>query len=414
MLDSLLATAEEYRVVYLDFDSFFASAEQQRRPELRGRPVAVCPFVSEGGCVVAASREAKRLGVRTGMRVFEARRLARDIVLVRDTPAYYRAIHARTLKILEDTPCRVIVRGIDEMALVLPSYMRTQQAGVSLVEDLKQSFRVQLGEVVTASMGLAATSWQAKMAASARKPNGFVSLGRADYEVFYAGLKLTDLTGIRYRMARRLYALGIYSPLELYWASEPLLRRALGVNGTKWYLRLRGVEVDDRPTAMKQSIGHQTTLMPRAALVFEELEAVMVTMILKIGYRLRATNRAARGMMVAVRFLDGGGWHGVARHLRLLVSHQDLVAAGGKILQQLQRQFRPVKKLSITTFDLVATGQMSLLESAERDSDVSEALDYLRKKYGAHTVRLASSMRDEVFPDRIGFGAPESLFLPEG
>ncbi len=73
-----------------------------------------------------------------------------------------------------------------------------------------------------------------------------------------------------------------------------------------------------------------------------------------------------------------------------------------------------MNKLSITTFDLVAIGQMSLLESVERDSDVSEALDYLRKKYGAHTVRLASSMRGEVFPDRIGFGAPESLFLPEG
>lgn len=89
---------------------------------------------------MAASREAKRLGVKTGMRVFEARRLARDIVLVRDTPAYYRAIHARTLKILEDTPCRVVVRGIDEMALVLPSYMRTRKAGEDLVNSLKQSF----------------------------------------------------------------------------------------------------------------------------------------------------------------------------------------------------------------------------------------------------------------------------------
>lgn len=414
MLDSLLASVEEYRVMYLDFDSFFASAEQQRRPDLRGRPLGVCPFVSEGGCIVAASREAKRLGVKTGMRVFEARRLARDIVLVRDTPAYYRAIHARTLKILEDTPCRVVVRGIDEMALVLPSYMRTRKAGEDLVDSLKQSFLTQLGEVVTASMGLAATSWQAKMAASARKPNGFVVLGRADYESFYAGLMLTDLTGIRYRMARRLYALGIHNPLELYRASEPLLRKGLGVNGTKWYLRLRGVEVDDRPPAMKQSIGHQTTLMPRAALSFSELEAVMGAMMLKVGYRLRATGRGARGMAVAVRFLDGGGWHGAARHLQLLVSHRDLVAAGGKILQQLQRQFRPVKKLSITTFDLVAIGQMSLLESVERDGDVSEALDYLRKKYGAHTVRLASSIRGEVFPDRIGFGAPESLFLPEG
>ncbi len=80
---------------------------------------------------------------------------------------------------------------------------------------------------------------------------------------------------------------------------------------------------------MKQSIGHQTTLTPRAALSFSELEAVMGAMMLKVGYRLRATGRGARGMAVAVRFLDGGGWHGAARHLQLLVSHRDLVAAGG-------------------------------------------------------------------------------------
>lgn len=411
MIESILSKVEEYRVVYLDFDSFFASAEQQRRPELRGRPIVVCPHVSEGSCVVAASREAKRLGVQTGMRVFEARKLVPGIALVRDTPSYYRAIHARTLKILENTPCQVIVRGIDEMGLILPSYMRNMRDGVALVEQLKRTFCAQLGEVITASMGLAATNWQAKMAASADKPNGLVTLGMHEYEQFYAGLKLTDLTGIHYRMARRLYALGIYSPLELYQASEPFLRKALGVNGTKWYLRLRGVEVDDRSAVIKKSIGHQTTLMPRVALSFEELEAVMCTMMLKVGYRLRASGRGARGLSVTVHFLDGGGWHGVVRHAQLLVTQNQLTAAASRILQQLRVRFRPVKKVSITTFHLVATSQLSLLECGAADKDVSGALDYLRQKYGSRAVQLASSLSDEIFPDRIGFGAPESLSL---
>lgn len=413
MLESLISDIEEYRVVYLDFDSFFASAEQQRRPNLRGKPVAVCPFVSGGSCVVAASIEAKRLGIRTGMRVFEARRLVPDIIFVRDTPSYYRAIHARTLKILEDTPCRVVVRGIDEMALVLPSYMRNQRAGSVLVEELKHSFASQLGGVVTASMGLAATIWQAKMAASAQKPNGFVSLGRADYESFYAGLKLTDLTGIRYRMARRLYALGIYNPLNLYQAGEPLLRRELGVNGTKWYLRLRGVEVDDHPVMAKKSIGHQTTLMPRAAFSFEELEAVMRKMILKIGYRLRATNRGAQGMMVTLRFLDGGGWHEVVRHTQLMMDYGELAGCAKKLLDKLQRSFHPVKKISITVFDLLSMNQLPLLRHRAENKDISEALDNLQKKYGTKIIKLGYSLSDDIFPDRIGFGAPDRLLLPD-
>ena len=166
MLRSLLQGLEPYKVIYLDFDSFFASAEQQRRPELRGIPVGVCPFVSDTSCIVAASREAKQRGIRTGMRVWEARKLAADLVCVRDTPSYYRAIHSETLQVLEDTPCRVYVRGIDEMGLVVPSYLRSVADVTSLAQNLKRELGRRLGDVVTVSIGVGPNSWLAKLAAS--------------------------------------------------------------------------------------------------------------------------------------------------------------------------------------------------------------------------------------------------------
>lgn len=414
MLEGILDSAQSFRVLYLDFDSFFASAEQQRRPELRGIPVGVCPFVSDASCIVAASREAKQCGIRTGMRVWEARKLAPDLVCVRDTPPYYRAIHGTALRVLEDTPCRVYVRGIDEMALVVPSYLRSVAAVTSLAQDLKRELRRHLGDVVTVSIGVGPNSWLAKLAASYRKPDGMLILRPTQYSDFYSNLRLLDLTGISYRMQCRLYDLGIYTPSDLYRASEPYLRQHLGVHGSRWYLRMRGVEVDERSEQPKKSIGHQTTLAPRPASSFDELMSVAVKMMLKIGYRLRATKRQARSMAVVISFVGPRGWHNAARHLEPFDSQADLVRQVGRLIEPLRSEYEPVRRITVVTSDFVPAGQQSwLAEADDRSEALSGALDALRRRFGASAVMTASGMETDIFPDRIGFGAPEKLFLPE-
>ena len=79
--------------VFLDMNSFFASAEQHLRPELRGHPVGVIPMVTESTCVIAASVEAKRFGVKTGTVVPEAKRLCPEIQLVKARPETYVRLH---------------------------------------------------------------------------------------------------------------------------------------------------------------------------------------------------------------------------------------------------------------------------------------------------------------------------------
>lgn len=414
MLEGIVDSAQSFRVLYLDFDSFFASAEQQRRPELRGIPVGVCPFISDTSCIVAASREAKQRGIRTGMRVWQARKLAADLVCVRDTPSYYRAIHGEALRVLEDTPCRVYVRGIDEMGLVVPSYLRNAAAVTSLAQGIKRDLKGRLGDVVTASIGVGPNSWLAKLAASYRKPNGMMILHPDQYSAFYSNLRLLDLTGISYRMQQRLYSLGIYTPSDFYRASEPYLRQHLGVHGSRWYLRMRGVEVDERPEQLKKSIGHQTTLAPHPAGSFDELMSVVIKMMLKIGYRLRATERQARSMAVAVSFVGREGWHSIARHLEPFDSQADLVRQVGRLIEPLRSKYEPVRRITVVTSDFVSASQQGWLTEADvRSEALSGALDALRRRFGARAVMTASGMETDTFPDRIGFGAPEKLFLPE-
>jgi DNA polymerase-4 len=103
------------RALYVDFNSYFASVEQQLRPELRGRPIGILPVLAETTCCIAASVEAKRFGVRTGTSVRDARKLCRGIVLVEARPAVYVEMHHKLVAAVESCLHVEQVRSIDEM-----------------------------------------------------------------------------------------------------------------------------------------------------------------------------------------------------------------------------------------------------------------------------------------------------------
>jgi DNA polymerase IV len=73
---------QSLRWLYVDFNSYFASVEQQLRPELRGKPVAVVPVETDFTSAIAASYEAKAFGVKTGTKIHEAKRLCPGLVCV--------------------------------------------------------------------------------------------------------------------------------------------------------------------------------------------------------------------------------------------------------------------------------------------------------------------------------------------
>lgn len=410
---------EDYSVMYIDMDSFFASAEQQRRPELRGKPVGVCPFVGEGGCVVACSREAKRYGVKTGMRVREARLLAPDMTFVPDSAVYYRAIHVTLIEILEATPCRVEVRGIDEMYMEVPSYMRTREATEALALHIKQEMRERLGVALTASIGIAANGWQAKMVGSSCKPDGIRAMSQADRGDFYSELKLSACTGIARRMSRQLHSKGLYSTSLLYQASEPALRKFFGVNGTKWYLRLRGFEVDAHAAKLdssnRKSVGHQTTLMPKPAETIDDLRTILIKMSMKVGFRLRRLDKEARGMSVYLNFVDHSGWGKTLRHVLPFSTQAEMRDYIDQLIAPLQARYQPVKRATIVTFDLVAGGQQRWLdETPVAARRLAATLDTIRDRFGGQAITTAAGLSDKLFPDRPGFGPPDASLLGSG
>src|ERR1019366_8940938 len=103
------------RNLAIDFDSFFASVEQQDRPELRGKPVGVAPVLAETTGLIAVSGEAKKLGLKRNTRVAEARQLCPGIVIVESRPEVYIDYHRRLKAIIESCVPVKKVQSIDEL-----------------------------------------------------------------------------------------------------------------------------------------------------------------------------------------------------------------------------------------------------------------------------------------------------------
>src|SRR5208337_4195962 len=101
--------------LFVDLNSYFASVEQEVRPELRGRPVAVVPMMADTTCCIAASYQAKAHGVKTGTLVGEARRICPGLQLVEARHELYVEYHHRIVAAVEQCVPVTAVLSIDEM-----------------------------------------------------------------------------------------------------------------------------------------------------------------------------------------------------------------------------------------------------------------------------------------------------------
>ncbi len=246
--------------LYLDFDSFFASAEQQLDPALQRRPIAVVPLNSPHTSVIAASREAKPFGIKTGTSVREAKEKCPDIVFIEARPDVYVKLHNRILETIERCVPIAAVRSIDEVTCtLLVSEAREAEA---LAARIKGALREEIGPVLTCSIGISVNELLAKIAAEMDKPDGFVLLDHADLPGRLLNLELRDLPGISKGMAARLGEAGVTDITGL-WELAPKHARAIwnSVEGERFVSALHGYAVE-KPETVKRMFGHGRNLPP--------------------------------------------------------------------------------------------------------------------------------------------------------
>src|SRR5450432_1088729 len=225
------------RWLFLDLNSYFASVEQELRPELRGRPVAVVPLMADTTCCIAASYEAKAFGVRTGTMVGDAKRMCKGIELVEARHELYVDYHHRIVQAVERCIPVTAVMSIDEMACQLIGREQPLLAALDLAGRVKASVREHAGETLRCSIGLATNRYLAKIASDMEKPDGLVALTPDILEGALLRLKPRDLPGIGARMEKRLENAGIRSMQQLLALSREQMNTTWGgIGGEKlWH-----------------------------------------------------------------------------------------------------------------------------------------------------------------------------------
>ena len=394
------------RSLIVDFNSFFASCEQQERPELRSRPVGVAPVLAETSCCIAASYDARRHGVKVGTRVDEARRLCPGITIVEARPALYIQYHRRLIALIESCLHVTEVLSIDEVACELTATFAPREKAVARARRIKAALAREAGACLTCSIGIAANRFLAKVASDMQKPDGLVVLEDADVPARLLGLEIADFVGIGRNMERRLRARGIDTVRKLYAATKAELRGIWGgIEGARMHARLRG---EDVPLAAREhrTVGHLHVLPPSLRNETAAL-AVLHRLLQKAAMRLRHMGLYAGGLHVSVRHREGRGWRDELRFNETQDTLQ-FTHALTQIWERRSGRGRAPFQVGVVLFNLIElpghTPDLFTHEQEQARGRLHDIVDALNRAYGKNTVYFGGAHGATGYaPMRIAF-----------
>ncbi len=396
---------QKSKILLLDINSCFATIEQQANPFLRYKPVVVAAYTTGKGTILAASVDAKKLGVKTGMRVIDGKKLCPNLTVLPPDPQKYRFVHKQLHNLLSEYSPQVEPKSIDEFIL---EPMRKDLLNVA--KEIKERIKNEIGDYITVSIGIAPNRYLAKVAAGIVKPDGLVEINKDSYLKIYSSLSLTDLTGIKQGNSRRLNSVGIYNVLDFYKADLWKLKIAFKQVGShSWYLRLRGYEIDSVPFSRK-SYGNSVAIGKNIK-SFEGLSPILSRLVDKMSTRLRANGYKAQGIHLSLNYKNGDSWHKGKKLVYEVFDSREILRETLILLSEASpKNF--VRIIAVTCFNLKkdTSLQFELFRDAGKNKQMVEAIDKVNSKWGDFTLGIARSYKGEnIVLDRIAFGGSEQL-----
>ena len=417
--------------LFVDLNSYFASVEQDDRPELRGRPVGVVPMLADTTCCIAASYEAKACGVKTGTIVADAKRMCPDLVLVEARHEIYVDYHHRIVEAVESCLPVTAVLSIDEMACRLMGRERPLLAAMELGRQVKARILERVGPMMRSSVGLATNRYLAKVASDMEKPDGLVALPPDILPHALRQLTLRELPGIGARTEKRLNEKGIRTMEQLMALNCEQAGELWGsVWGERLWHWLQGEDFDMAETEHMKSLSHQHVLGPEMRTP-EKAWAVAHKLLHKAAMRLRAAGLWTSSIGLAIGFavprgngspvsrfgVPTRGWKGEIRLSECQDNHT-LIAALSRLWASRPSgaEFEHPYFIGVHLNGLVPDRlhTLNLFEGTEDEQNRARLLatmDALNNKYGLSTLAPATMLTAfKAAPTRIAFHSIPDLF----
>jgi len=281
-------------IAHIDADCFFASCELMRRPDLRGRPL--CVLSSQDACVIAKTYDAKAMGIRTGMPVWEARRLLPRATYLSADFRFYGQLSGKMFSIFRRYSPQVEAYSIDEGFMDMNG-LRTlwRKSFRALADELRERVYAEIG--ITVSVGISTTKTLAKIASEMNKPNGSTLIAGRRIRRFLAEVPLGDIPGIGRNRGMLLHQFNMVTALDFCTTERAIIHRLLGRVGSDLWDELNGTPV----FALAPESGMPKSISRTASLGCVTMERSLI--IAHLSYHLmRVVTELVRRRLTASRF----------------------------------------------------------------------------------------------------------------
>lgn len=231
-------------IICIDMDSYFATVEQQENPYLRGKPVGIIKALGRT-CVIAASKEAKKYGVKTGMALSDVRKLCPGIILVPTDMEKYFFVTKRFAEICREYTPFVEMFSIDELFMDVTSSEHLFGGAITIALLIKEQVKKEVGDWITCSVGVSYNKFLAKLASKKNKPDGLFVISPENKDEVLLETPLTEVCGIGSRLGERLLTMGVGNFKQLRELPDSTIESQLGPHWPKVLKSIAYGQVED-------------------------------------------------------------------------------------------------------------------------------------------------------------------------
>jgi len=371
-------------ILLIDMDAYFASVEQQCNPALRGKPIGVIGSARRT-VITTSSYEARAFGVKTGMNVYEARKLCPGLILVVGNNHKYTFTCQQLSQIYQAYTPLVEIYSVDEAFMDVTDTHHLFGGVLSIGQTIRTAIRERFG--ITATIGISHNKLLAKLASDLSKPDGLRWIHHDEVAEVLETLSPDELWGIGKRTAMRLSLMGIETCGQLGRASVSLLRSHFGIVGER--LKAMGLGLDDSPVTTEQgetkSVGHSMTL-PRDICDMDDIAAYLLKLSEMVGRRARKHALSGTVVTLTVRYKSFETFSKQKR-LKTPASDTHIIHMTALDILNSLRLKEAVRLLGVTLSCLVQdTGQMYMFEALEKRNNLLRCVDRINDRYGESTL----------------------------
>lgn len=393
--------------LYIDINSYFATIEQQLDSSIRNKPVAIVPLLSDHTCAIAASYEAKRLGIKTGTIIREAKKLCPDLICIQARQSVHAEFHRRIFQEIDKYLHVDNIFSIDEGACRLTGSLRDKAEVLYIAQVIKDAIKSNVGDYITCSIGIASNRYLAKIASNMQKPDGLTIILPKDLPDILYKLKLTDLPGVGNKLYQRLSKNGILTVEQLSKFDRGQLRTLWGsMWGEKiWYL-MRGADFQLEDS--KSSCISQSQVLGPELRNKEGARNILLSLVFKAATRLRAKALLTNNVAINLK-LQGQGKLSKRLKTPFINDSQSLSSLLLKLFDELtiNNDKLVVHQVSIGFNNLRSdTGQLELAidKNKQKNNKLSLLMDTINAKYGSDFIRIGLLKGSNKTQDCAAFG----------